>query len=79
MHLLFEILNIKLTHGIDFQSFYDIFQVASESLEQNEPNLDSIDDYIHIDMIDVFCKNFIRGFSKLIIELGFENFLFEEI
>jgi hypothetical protein len=79
LHLLFEILNIKFTHGIDFQSFYDIFQVASESLELNEQNLDSIDDYIHINIIDVFCKNFIRGFSKLIIELGFENFLFDEI
>jgi len=72
-------LNIKLTHGIDYQSFYDIFQVASESLEVNEPNFDLIDDYIHVDIIDVFCKNFIRGFSKLIIELGFENFLFEDI
>lgn len=79
IHLLFEILNIKLTHGIDFQSFYDIFQVASESLEINEQNLDSIDDFIHVKIIDIFCKNFIRGFSKLIIELGFEHFLFDEI
>ena len=78
LHLLYEICSIKLTQGLDFQSFFDILQVASESLELNEYNIDSIDDYLHIKVIDIFCKNFIRGFSKLIIDLGFENFLFEE-
>ena len=79
MHLLYEILNVKLTHGIDFQSFFDIVQLASESLESNELGAESLEDYVHIKVIDIFCKNFIRGFSKLIIDLGFENFIFDEI
>lgn len=78
LNLLYEICNIKITQGIDFQSFFDILQRASESLELNEYNIDSIDDYLHIKAIEIFCKNFIRGFSKLIIDLGFENFLTED-
>lgn len=79
LRLLYEILNVKLTHGINFQSFYDLMQLVSENLESTDREVESVDDYLHISVMDLFCKNFIRGFSKLIIDLGFDNFLLDEI
>lgn len=74
LRLLFEILNVKITHGIDFQSFFDLMQQSSES---NDGELEQ-EDYLNINTLDLFCKYFIRGFSKLIIDLGFDSLLLDE-
>ena len=85
MRLLYEVLNVKLTHGIDFQSFFDLMQVCSNNLLGKFVNYlgltdeNSLDDYLHINVLNIFCKNFIRGFSKLIIDLGFDSFLLDDI
>jgi len=56
--------------------------------ENNLSNTDDDDDYddfeysheyLHVNVLDIFCKNFIRGFSKLVIDLGFDNFILDEI
>jgi hypothetical protein len=39
----------------------------------------SNDDYLHICVLESFCKSFIRGFSKLLIDLGFDQQLLDEI
>lgn len=70
---------MKLTHGIDFQYFYDLLQQVSETTGSNKTvRENAYDDYIHESVLDVFCKSFIRGFSKLIVDLGFDNVLLEE-
>ncbi len=79
LRLLYEILNVKLTHGIDFQSFFDLMQLVSESANLIEADTDIGEDYLHVNVLDLFCKNFIRGFSKLIIDLGFDSFLLDDI
>jgi hypothetical protein len=79
MRVLYEILNVKLTHGIDFQSFFDLLYLVSENMGLVKGNPEQLEDYLHIDVLDIFCKNFIRGFSKLIVDLGFDNVLYDEI
>jgi hypothetical protein len=60
-------------------------QVASNNLLGNFlcntglTDENSLDDYLHVNVLNIFCKNFIRGFSKLIIDLGFDSFLLDEI
>jgi hypothetical protein len=60
-----------LTHGIGFKTFFDLMQAVSEDMGLIDIP-DSEEDYVHIDVIEIFCKNFIRGFSKLIVDLGFD-------
>ena len=80
IRLFYDILNVKLTHGIDFQSFFDLLQQVSDTARSNNTGRDyTHDDYLHESVLDIFCKNFIRGFSKLIVDLGFDNVLLEEM
>ncbi len=90
LKLLYDVLNIKLTHGIEFQFFFDLMQTVSENLGLNSAKSENFDDeedeinsnpkeYLHVNVLNIFCKNFIKGFSKLIIDLGFDNFLLDEI
>ena len=93
---MYEVLNVKLTHGIEFHYFFDLLLTVSETLglnvknkseqDQSGSNLDIDDEeysdvsqYLHVDVLDIFCKNFIRGFSKLIVDLGFDNFILDEL
>lgn len=79
LRLLYEVLNVKLTHGIDFQSFFDLMQLVSENLGFMEGDPEALEDYLHVNVLDLFCRNFIRGFSKLIVDLGFDNILLDDI
>jgi hypothetical protein len=79
LKLFYDILNVKLTHGIDFPSFFDLLQLVSTDMKLIEEDNESMEDYLHVDVLQNFCKNFIRGFSKLIIDLGFDIFLLDEI
>jgi hypothetical protein len=79
LRLLYDILSVKLTHGIDFQSFFDLLQLACIESGLIEQSNYTMDNCIHVDILEVFCKNFIRGFSKLIIDLGFDAVLLDEI
>lgn len=79
LRLLYEILNVKITHGIDFQYFFDLMQVVSEQTGLIEEHNEAFEDFIHINVLNFFCKNFIRGFSKLILDLGFDSILLDEI
>jgi hypothetical protein len=79
LNLLYEVLNVKLTHGINFQSFFDLMQLASEQMGLMQNDYESMEDFLHIEVLNIFCKNFIRGFSKLIIDLGFDDMLIDEI
>ena len=71
MNLLYEILNLKLTYGIGFKTFYDLMQANSEDMTLIEvPDCEEF--YVHMDVLHIFCRNFIIRFSKLIVDLGFD-------
>lgn len=75
LRTLYDVLNVSTTHGIDFQSFFELMKINSDELEENsEVN----EEFILISVLEFFCRNFIRGFNKLIYDLGFESIINNE-
>ena len=71
LRMLYDVLNVKTTHGIDFQSFFELMKIASDDMEEDTSGND---DFVLLSVLDFFCVNFIRGFNKLILDLGFDSF-----
>ena len=71
LRMLYDVLNVKATHGIDFQSFFELMKIASDDMEEDTSGND---DFVLLSVLDFFCVNFIRGFNKLILDLGFDSF-----
>ena len=75
LRTLYDVLNVSTTHGIDFQSFFELMKINSDELEENS---EGNEEFILISVLEFFCKNFIRGFNKLIYDLGFESIINNE-
>ena len=71
---LYNVLNVSTTHGIDFQSFFELMKMTSNDMEEIDVS-NTNDDYVLVSVLEFFCVNFIRGFSKLILDLGFDTFM----
>ena len=67
----YEILNVRVTHNIDFQVFLAWLQQAAEEQELMILEAEAQDDYVALDIVQQFARDFIRGFSKLMLEVGF--------
>ena len=67
---LFEILNVKATHGVEFQMFFDLLQRVAE--EEGLMGIDNIelDDFIPLIICQNFARHFIEGFVRLVDQLG---------
>ena len=72
LRTLYDVLNVSTTHGIDFQSFFELMKINSDELEENS---EGNEQFILISVLEFFCRNFIRGFNKLIYDLGFESII----
>jgi len=69
--LLFELLNVKSTHGVEFQKFFDLLQHAGEEEGLMSIEQEDMDDYVPITICQKFARYFIKGFVKLMNQLGF--------
>ena len=72
LRTLYDVLNVSTTHGIDFQSFFELMKINSDEIEENS---EGNEEFILISVLEFFCRNFIRGFNKLIYDLGFESII----
>jgi len=75
LRTLYDVLNVSTTHGIDFQSFFELMKINSDELDENS---EGNEEFILISVLEFFCRNFIRGFNKLIYDLGFESIIDNE-
>lgn len=75
LRTLYDVLNVSTTHGMDFQSFFELMKINSDELEENS---EGNEEFILISVLEFFCRNFIRGFNKLIYDLGFESIINNE-
>ena len=75
LRTLYDVLNVSTTHGIDFQSFFELMKINSDELEENS---EGNEEFILISVLEYFCRYFIRGFNKLIYDLGFESIIDNE-
>jgi Ca2+-binding EF-hand superfamily protein len=64
MHI-YEVLNIKATHGMEFQSFFDLMQKAAEEAGLMTIDIEEMDDFVPLTTCQEFARDFIRGFSRL--------------
>eukprot|EP01096_Ripella_sp_DP13-Kostka_P007022 TRINITY_DN2556_c0_g1_i1.p1 TRINITY_DN2556_c0_g1~~TRINITY_DN2556_c0_g1_i1.p1 ORF type:complete len:255 (+),score=82.43 TRINITY_DN2556_c0_g1_i1:78-767(+) len=68
---LHQILDIRTSYGYNYQDFFDLLQRSSE--QENLMTLtDELDEYVPKETIHRFASNFIRGFTNVMLELGFD-------
>ena len=75
LRTLYDVLNVSTSHKIDFQSFFELMKINSDELEENS---EGNEEFVLISVLEFFCKNFIRGFNKLIFDLGLESIIDNE-
>ena len=75
LRTLYDVLNVSTSHKIDFQSFFELMKINSDELEENS---EGNEEFVLISVLEFFCKNFIRGFNKLIFDLGLESIVENE-
>ena len=75
LRTLYDVLNVSTSHKIDFQSFFELMKINSDELEENS---ERNEEFVLISVLEFFCKNFIRGFNKLIFDLGLESIVENE-
>jgi len=69
--VIYEILNVRVTHNLEFQQFLDLLQQSAEEEGLMNIEVEAQDDYVPLDIMQQFVRDFIRGFSKLMLEVGF--------
>ena len=75
LRTLYDVLNVSTSHKIDFQSFFELMKINSDELEENS---EGNEEFVLISVLEFFCKNFIRGFNKLIFDLGLDSIVESE-
>mmetsp|Transcript_14550 Transcript_14550/g.17627 ORF Transcript_14550/g.17627 Transcript_14550/m.17627 type:complete len:218 (+) Transcript_14550:206-859(+) len=64
LQIIYEILNVTETHGMDFQSFFDLLQRVGEEKGTMDLENEALDDYAPLDVIEDFAGKFIGGFRE---------------
>ena len=70
---LYEILNVRQTHNIEFQAFFALMQQTGEEQGYMTVEDESQDDFVPLPVIQGFATDFIKGFSRLMREIGFKQ------
>jgi hypothetical protein len=68
---LYELLNVRQSLNVEFQAFFALLQQASEEKQIMDLNDNRQDDYVPIDVVQEFTRNFIRGFGRLMKDIGY--------
>ena len=70
--LLYEVLHVRETHNIEFQSYLALMQQAGEEMGMMNVLDEEQDDFVALPVLRTFAQNFLKGFSRLMTEIGFE-------
>ena len=73
IELFYSLFNINLNLNLSFEGFYElVFQSANE-IEGIEMIGQEV--MISIDIIDIFATQYVRGFCKMIVDIGYDELL----
>ncbi|KAK3284161.1 hypothetical protein CYMTET_8184 [Cymbomonas tetramitiformis] len=61
---MYEILSVSETHGMDFQSFFDLLQRVGEEKGTMDLENEALDDFAPLDVVKDFATSFINGFRE---------------
>ena len=76
LNIFYELMNIKQHYNITFEVFYDLMQHASLELEgQTQQQEIPEDEKIKMDVLDLFATQYVRGFCKLIVDIGYDDLI----
>lgn len=70
---LFEFCNLKAMNGMNLQRFFDLLQQGGEETGLMTLECEELDDYVPLVICQDFSREFIRGLTKLMKEIGFEG------
>lgn len=71
--LLYEVFNLKVMNGMDIQRFFDLLQQVGEELGLMALECEELDDYVPLVICQDFSREFLKGFCKLMKEIGFDG------
>jgi len=69
---LYDFCNVKVMNGMDLQRFFDLLQQNGEEMGFMALECEELDDYVPLVICQDFAREFIRGLSKLMKEIGFD-------
>ena len=69
---LYDFCNVKVMNGMDLQRFFDLLQQCGEEIGLMALEVEELDDYVPLIICQDFAREFIRGLSKLMGEIGFD-------
>jgi len=70
---LYEFCNLKVMNGMNLQRFFDLLQQSGEELGLMALECEELDDYVPLVICQDFAREFIKGLTKLMKEIGFEG------
>ena len=70
--LIYEIFDVKTMNGMDIQAFIDLLHQCGEEAGLMALECEEYDQYVPLIVCQDFAKEFIRGLTKLMKEIGFD-------
>ncbi|KAL4491992.1 hypothetical protein ABPG72_008413 [Tetrahymena utriculariae] len=71
--ILYEIFKIKMMNGMEIQQFFYLLQQCGEEAGLMAPDAKELDEYVPVEMGKEFARQYLRGFAKLMREVGFND------
>ncbi|KAL4439573.1 hypothetical protein ABPG74_003975 [Tetrahymena malaccensis] len=71
--ILYEIFKIKMMNGMEIQQFFYLLQQCGEEAGLMAPDAKELDEYVPVEMGKEFARQYLRGFAKLMKEVGFND------
>jgi hypothetical protein len=76
INIFYELMSIKQHYNITFEVFYDLMIHASLELEgQTQQQEITEDEKVKLDVLDLFATQYVRGFCKLIVDIGYDDLI----
>ena len=70
---LYDFCNVKVMNGMDLQMFFSLLQEYGEEKDMMSLECEEQDGFVPIVICQEFAREFIRGLSKLMKEIGFDG------
>lgn len=73
-----ELLEIKQTYGVTCQTLIVLMQNVGEEMGLMKLDDEELDDYVPLQVVEIFAEEFVNGVLKMMTEIGFKKEYLEE-